>query len=181
MNEDRKSPLPPGAFPPGAPANPYIAGVILGLTLLGSFLLLGTGLGASAGIARVGAFVQGCVLPTHTLSSEYFGSWGEDPLAYYLVFMLVGVFLGGLFSAVLGRRVRWTLERGAAASPRLRATLALAGGVVVGFASRLASGCTSGQALTGSAMLASGSLAFLGCVFAGGYATAWLMRRQWHD
>jgi uncharacterized membrane protein YedE/YeeE len=58
---------------------------------------------------------------------------------------------------------------------------ALAGGVIVGFASRLAQGCTSGQALSGGALLLTGSLVFLLCVFASGYATAWFVRRQWHD
>jgi len=57
--------------------------------------------------------------------------------------------------------------------------MALAGGILVGFASRLASGCTSGQALTGGAMLASGSLLFLASMFASGYAMAWFVRRQW--
>jgi hypothetical protein len=51
----------------------------------------------------------------------------------------------------------------------------------VGFASRLAQGCTSGQALTGGAMLLSGSLVFLVSLFASGYAMAWLFREQWHD
>ena len=161
--------------------NPYLAGVMLGLTLLGSFLILGAGLGASAGIARVGAFAESCVAASHVLSSEYFGSWGPTPLRYYLVFMLLGTFLGGLFSALLGNRVRFTLERGKASPARLRAVLALVGGIIVGFASRLAQGCTSGQALSGGAMLLSGSLVFMGCVFAGGYATAWFVRRQWHD
>ena len=35
--------------------------------------------------------------------------------------------------------------------------------------------------LTGSALLMTGSLVYLGCVFAGGYAAAWFFRRQWHD
>jgi uncharacterized membrane protein YedE/YeeE len=161
--------------------NPYMAGVLLGLTLLASFLILGAGLGASAGIARVGAFAESCVAAEHVLSSEYFGRWGAQPLRYYLVFMLAGTFLGGLFSALLANRLSLRIERGRAASAGLRAALALAGGIIVGYASRLAQGCTSGQALTGGAMLLSGSLLFLCCVFAGGYATAWFVRRQWHD
>lgn len=161
--------------------NPYVAGVLLGLTLLASYLVLGAGLGASGGLARLAAWAEGCLAPAHTQSSEYFGAWGTQPLNYYLVFMLAGVFLGGLFSAVLARRVRFQIERGRKASRRLRLALALIGGVLAGFASRLARGCTSGQALSGSAMLLSGSLIFLICVFAGGYAAAWLVRRQWYD
>ena len=161
--------------------NPYLAGVLLGLALLASYLILGAGLGASGGLSRFAAWAEGCLAPSHTQSSEYFGAWGDRPLNYYLVFMLAGVFLGGLFSAVLARRVRFQVERGKKASLGLRLTLALIGGVLAGFASRLAQGCTSGQALSGSAMLLSGSLVFLICVFAGGYAAAWLVRRQWHD
>jgi hypothetical protein len=159
--------------------NPYLAGVLLGLVLLASFLTLGVGLGASAGIARVGAYAQGCVMPEHVAKSAYFGAWGSDPLRYYLVFMFAGTLLGGLVSALAGRRVRPQLERGPNASRGLRAAFALAGGVLAGFASRVASGCTSGQALTGGAMLATGSLLFLCAMFASGYATAWFVRRQW--
>ncbi len=163
-------------------SNPYLAGVFLGVVLLASFLLLGAGLGASSGIARLGAFLSGLILPTHTFSSEYFGAWGEKPLHYYLVFMLLGVFLGGLFSAILSRRVQKSVvEKGNAISSKIRLIYALTGGILVGFASRLAGGCTSGQALTGGALLLTGSLIFLICVFAGGYAAAYFVRRQWHD
>ena len=161
--------------------NPYLAGVLLGLTLLASYLILGAGLGASGGLARMAAWAEGCLAPAHTQASEYFGAWGEKPLNYYLVFMIVGVFLGGLFSAVLARRVRFQVERGRKASRGLRITFALVGGVLAGFASRLAQGCTSGQGLSGVAMLLSGSLVFLVFVFVGGFAAAWLVRRQWHD
>lgn len=162
-------------------ANPYLAGVLLGLVLLASFMTLGAGLGASGGIARIGAALSMAVSAPHTLSSEYFGKWGATPLDYYLVFMFVGTFVGALFSALLANRARLQVERGAASSMGLRLGYALAGGVLVGFASRLARGCTSGQALSGGALLLSGSLVFLVCLFASGYAAAWFVRRQWDD
>ena len=169
----------PSSDSPRPHANPYLAGVLLGLVLLASFLSLGVGLGASAAIARAGAYAQGCLMPGHVADSAYFGAWGDDPLRYYLVFMFVGTLLGGLVSAIVGRRVRPQLERGPTASRGLRAALALSGGVLVGFASRVASGCTSGQALTGGAMLVTGSLLFLVAMFVSGYAMAWFVRRQW--
>ncbi len=162
-------------------ANPYLVGVALGLVLLASFTILGAGLSASGGLARFGAALSVSVAPTHTLSSEYFGKWGENSLQYYVVFMFVGTFVGGLFSALLARRVRIQVERGAASSVGRRLGYALAGGTIVGFASRLAQGCTSGQGLTGGALLLSGSLVFLVCLFASGYAAAWFVRKQWHD
>ncbi len=162
-------------------ANPYLAGILLGLVLLASFVILGAGLGASGGIARIGASVSMCVSAPHTLGSEYFGKWGAQPLNYYLVFMFAGTFIGALFSALLANRVRIQVERGAASSVKRRLGYALVGGLIAGFASRLAQGCTSGQALSGGALLLSGSIVFMLCLFASGYATAWFVRRQWHD
>jgi len=161
--------------------NPYLAGLLLGATLLAAFLVLGTGLGASGAIARVAAQIEGWVLPSHTSDSVYFGPWGEHPLRYYLVFMVIGTFLGGLFSAILSRRVVFKEEKGAKSPGRLRTIFALCGGILVGFASRLAGGCTSGQALTGGALLLTGSLIFMMCLFASGYAIAHFVRRQWDD
>jgi hypothetical protein len=71
------------------------------------------------------------------------------------------------------------VERGPRISPRTRLILALSGGIVAGFASRLARGCTSGQALTGAAMLFTGSVVFMVCLFIGAYATAYFVRREW--
>lgn len=162
-------------------SNPYLSGVLLGLVLLASFVLLGAGLGASGGMARIGAALSLCVAAPHTLTSEYFGKWGAQPMEYYLVFMLAGIFAGAWFSALLASRARLQVERGAACPVGRRLAYALAGGVLAGFASRLAQGCTSGQALSGGALLLTGSMVFMICVFAGGYATAWFCRRQWHD
>jgi len=172
--------------------NPYYAGVLLGVTLLLSYLILGAGLGASSGIARIGAYIELSLAPARTVASEYFGRWGEQPLdyfgrwgeqplQYYDVIMLAGVFFCGLISALLANRCDVKVERGAKCSRKKRLLFALAGGILAGFASRLASGCTSGQALSGSAVLVMGSLLFLICVFVGGYSIAWFVRRQWDD
>ena len=53
------------------------------------------------------------------------------------------------------------------------------GGVISGVAAQIARGCTSGQALTGGALLNLGSWTFMLCVFAGGYAVSYFMRRAW--
>ncbi len=161
--------------------NPYLAGFLLGLTLLVSFIVLGAGLGASNAIARAAAWCGLCVVPDNVLGSKYFGAWGGDPMNYYLVYMLVGVLLGGFVSAVINKRVKVMVERGAAFPAGKRLILALLGGILAGFASRLARGCTSGQALTGTALLSTGGVAFLLATFAGGYLMAYFFRRQWHD
>lgn len=170
----------PFAPSPGAPyMNPYLAGVLLGLTLLFAFLTLGTGLGASGAESRLAAWIMLRVAPAWTQASEYFGAYGPNPLANSLVFMLAGVFLGGLVSALVAERVVFTVERGPSAPAGKRLVLALAGGLLSGWAARLAQGCTSGQALTGGAQFMAGSLVFMTCLFASGFALAWLCKGQW--
>lgn len=165
--------------------NPYLAGLLLGGTLLASFLVLGAGLGASAAPIRCAAWIESILAPSHATGSEFFGQKyladGASPLRYYLIFMFTGTFLGGLLSAILAKRVHPSVERGRAFGAKARLGLALAGGILVGYASGLASGCTSGQALTGGALLANGSIVFMICVFAGGYAAAYFVRGQWND
>jgi uncharacterized membrane protein YedE/YeeE len=57
--------------------------------------------------------------------------------------------------------------------------LAFGGGAIMGVGAKLARGCTSGQALTGGALLNLGSWAFMLSVFAGGYALAYFVRKEW--
>lgn len=166
-------------IPDSPPMNPYLAGMFLGLTLLASYLILGTGLGASGGFARFGAWLEHQILPARVEASAYFGPWFPAPLSYYLIFMVLGVFAGGFISAASGGRLRFKIERGPTASSSTRLILALLGGILAGFASRLAQGCTSGQGLSGGALLLTGSFVFMGCLFATGYLTAWAFRRQW--
>jgi hypothetical protein len=71
------------------------------------------------------------------------------------------------------------VERGETFPRGRRLLLALVGGLLAGYAARLARGCTSGQALSGGALLLTGSLIFMFSIFAGGYAAAWFVRRQW--
>jgi uncharacterized membrane protein YedE/YeeE len=76
-------------------------------------------------------------------------------------------------------RFQTKVEKGPRISTRGRLLYAAGGGVVMGLGAALARGCTSGQALSGGALLATGSWAFMMMVFAGGYAMAYVVRRQW--
>lgn len=161
--------------------NPYLVGFLLGVTLLASFLILGTGLGISGAFARLAAWVGLSLSPDYILESQYFAAWGKQPLRYYLVFMAIGTLVGGFVSAFVNRRIKVQAERGATCSAKKRLFFALSGGIIVGFATRLARGCTTGMALTGSALLTTGGIAFFIATLAGGYLTAYLFRGQWHD
>ncbi|MBI5435378.1 MAG: YeeE/YedE family protein [Planctomycetes bacterium] len=161
--------------------NPYLSGIGLGLVLVLSYVVLGAGLGASGAIARTSAVLADRVAPAAVRHNAYFSPWFAEgsPLAHYLVFMAVGVLLGGFGSALNAGRVAPGIERGAGASAFVRLGYALGGGALAGFASRMAQGCTSGQALSGGALLLSGSWAFMFAVFAGAFGAAWFVRKEW--
>lgn len=162
--------------------SPYVAGVGIGLALLASFVVLGSGLGASGAFSRLAATLSDSVAPAYTESHSYWKTYfgGERaPLNDWMTWQIAGVFVGGLLGALTAGRFRRGVEKGAAFATRHRLLLAFAGGTLTGVAARLARGCTSGQALSGGALLSLGSWAFMFSVFAGGFAAAWFVRRQW--
>jgi len=163
--------------------NPYLAGLGLGFVLLASFVVMGRGLGASGAFSSLVATGVNAVSPSHAGSNEYYseylGDGTQSPLKDWLVFEVLGVFTGGFISGILSGRVRRTIEKGPQISIRMRFILAFLGGGMMGIGAKLARGCTSGQALTGGALLAVGSWAFMMCVFGGAYAMAYFVRRQW--
>ncbi|MBM3300689.1 MAG: YeeE/YedE family protein [Deltaproteobacteria bacterium] len=163
--------------------NPYLAGVALGLVLLLSFYLLGTGLGASGAIVRTAAVVAHGVAPDAVEQNGYFKSLyktgQKHPLLNRIVFMVIGVFIGGLVGVLTAGRFRPEVGRGPSAGVGLRLVLAFVGGIIGGIGTRFAQGCTSGQALSGGATMVLGSWVFMVAVFATAFAAAYFVRRQW--
>ncbi|MBI4427815.1 MAG: YeeE/YedE family protein [Ignavibacteriales bacterium] len=162
--------------------NPYVAGIGLGLVLLLSFVVMGRGLGASGAFTSVVAVGVKTVAPAHAQSSEFYQEYlpaNTHPLKDWLVFEVAGVIIGGFISGSLAGRTRRSVDRGPNATPNMRLTYAFFGGALIGFGSKLARGCTSGQALTGGAVLSLGSWIFMIAVFVGAYAVAYVVRRQW--
>jgi uncharacterized protein len=164
-------------------SNPYVAGVALGLVLLATYVIMGRGLGASGAVASTVSWCVGVIAPAHAQASDYFTGYLEGgvghPLMAWLVFEVLGVIVGGFLSGWMAHRLSRTVEKGPHATTRGRLAFAFAGGALMAIGARLARGCTSGQALSGGAMLNAGSWAFMMMVFAGAYALAGLMRRQW--
>ena len=161
--------------------NPYLAGFGLGLVLLATFVILGRGLGASGAFSALLVWLMSFASPDYVTSNAvHSGYWNEGrPLMAFLVFLTVGSFAGAAVSGWLAGRSTLVVERGPRISTAARLALAFAGGAIMAFGAKLASGCTSGQALTGGALLNVGSWTFMIAVFIGGYALAPLVRRQW--
>ena len=159
-------------------ANPYLAGFGLGLVLLSSFVVMGWGLGASSAFASCAAWCVSLVSPAHAHSNPFFAEY-LDPSSLWMVLEVSGLFVGGMVSGLLANRSRLDVEKGPRIGVAGRFSLAFLGGGVMAVGARMAGGCTSGQALTGGALLNAGSWAFMMCVFGGAYALAWFLRREW--
>jgi uncharacterized membrane protein YedE/YeeE len=162
--------------------NPYVAGTILGVVLFATFYVTGGGLGASAGMSRIQTGILDVFAPAHVDRTAYFAEMAgghRSAWSHYSIFMIVGTLLGGFASGLFNRRVKPELRKGPRVTTATRVAFALLGGALMGFGARLARGCTSGQALSGGAVLSVGSWAFAFAVFAGAYAVAWFFRRLW--
>ncbi|HET7824794.1 MAG TPA: YeeE/YedE thiosulfate transporter family protein [Anaeromyxobacter sp.] len=159
--------------------NPYLAGVALGLVLAATYLVMGTGLGASGGSLRMGVAALSAVAPDHVAATPALARAAASEHAGWLVYELAGVVLGGLVAAYTSGRLKAEVLKGPRISTAGRLALALAGGVLMGAAAKLTRGCASGQALTGGALLSVGSWVFFLSFFAGGYGLAWFVRREW--
>lgn len=161
--------------------NPYLGGAALGLVLLATFAVMGKGLGASSASFRAGVWAVSTVAPAHVASVPAMAAVAarRHPLDDWIVFEVLGMIAGGALGALTSGRFGREVLRGPTFAAGGRLALALGGGILMGFAARLARGCTSGQALSGGAVMSVGSWAFMMSVFAGGYAVAWFVRRQW--
>jgi hypothetical protein len=163
--------------------NPYLAGFGLGLVLLASFVIMGRGLGASGALTSAAAATVNALAPAHAKANafyaDYLGDGTVSPFKDWLVFQVIGVFVGGLLSGAFANRLRVTVEKGPRISTAARLALAFVGGAILAFGAKLALGCMSGQALTGGALLNAGSWAAMMCIFGGAYGLAWFVRRQW--
>ena len=159
--------------------NPHLAGVALGLVLAGTYLVMGTGLGASGGSLRIGVAALEVVAPEHVAATPPLARAKVAEHPNWLVYELFGVMLGGLVAAYTAGRLRPEVLKGPRISTAGRLGLALAGGVLMGLAAKVSRGCASGQALSGGALLSVGSWIFFLAFFAGGYGMAWFVRREW--
>ena len=162
--------------------SPYVAGAIIGLLQIPTFLLMDTALGASSSFVTVAAHIAS-LFDSHITEAKYLAShlWGAKN--WWQVAVVGGIAVGAFLSMRLSGARRqvispvWAKATGTT-SLAGRAPLAFIAGFIMLFGARIAGGCTSGHGISGMAQLSVGStLAVIG-MFAGGIATALLLRRH---
>ena len=163
--------------------NPYVAGTLLGIVLFLAFFITGSGLGASGGLNRMLVYVQNIFAPEHIDQVPYLlkmAGGATNPLNSWIVYLTAGTIVGGFVSGLFGRRVKVETNKGPQINDKTRWIMAFIGGALMGYGARLARGCTSGQALSGGAVLSVGSWAYMLALFVGAYALAYFFRRFWN-
>jgi hypothetical protein len=145
------------------------------MVLLASFVFAGRGLGASGAFASLAGRSLAATVPAATAGdaalADRLPSSGSL-LDEWIVFELLGVFAGAALSAWLAGRLH-RREPPPSSGRMLRAG---AGGVLMGLGARLAYGCTSGLALSGGSLLATGAWAFIPIAFGTAILVTFLAR-----
>ena len=162
--------------------NPYLAGVLLGLVLLGAMYLSGRGLGASGGIKYCVVSIVGALSETHVDVSPYYIKYFEgdkSPLKNWLVLEILGMLVGGFISGAISGRLTWKIEKSPRISKPRRLIFAFLGGVFFVYGAQMARGCTSGAALSGMAVLTTAGFVTMIAIFGSGYLFAWFFRKNW--
>jgi len=142
--------------------NPYLGGVILGTFLFLAFYISGRGLGASGAVKNSVAATVNVIAPGHVANSAYYSQ-----------------FAGAFFSGIIFNRLKFKVEHSPKITSRRRLVFALAGGLIFGFGSQLARGCTSGAALSGMAVLSFGGYITMIAIFGTAFVAAWIFRKNW--
>jgi uncharacterized membrane protein YedE/YeeE len=160
--------------------NPLLAGVLLGMVLLATFVITGHGLGATGFTTRLTAWIGMYVAPAATNANDYLGGMVEDgkPLSSWITWQVIGVALGALASAFFARRIQFKMDGAKFLGGSKRPWTALFGGVLAGFGARIAAGCTSGLGLSGAAVLSLAGFTFLGTFFAVGLLVSRFMKEE---
>lgn len=163
--------------------SPYLVGALLGALLWFIFSIPQKTLGVSTNFSQAVRLAEEAIAPSHAAQLTYFADYKIPRLLGWETGILIGTVLGAWAAALLGasfltgRLPELWVER--FGPSRLQAySLAILGGLFVGYGARLAGGCTSGHGISGTLQLAVSSWAFFIAVFAAGLATAALLFRK---
>lgn len=162
--------------------SPYLAGAIIGLLQIPAFLLMDTGLGASSSFVKIAGHLA-LLADAGAADATYFTKYVTSSKYVWQTALVVGIALGAFLSMRLSGAKRKPVSdvwQGAfgVTSAGSRYVMAFAGGFILLFGARLASGCTSGHGLTGMSQLAVSSSVVVASIFAGGITTALIFTRR---
>jgi uncharacterized membrane protein YedE/YeeE len=160
--------------------SPYVAGAGIGVLSCLAFLLSDRPIGCSSAFVKARGMIGKAIDPARMKTKEYYRE--IVPQVDWAFMIIPGIVIGAFISAFISGsfHILWVPSTWGSIfgyDPILRIAVALTGGILLGFGSRWAGGCTSGHGINGSIQLSLASIITACCFFAGGIATAVLLYR----
>ena len=160
--------------------SPYVAGAGIGVLSCLAFLLSDRPLGCSTAYIKAGGLIRKTINKDTLAGKEFYKE--IVPQVDWAFMIIPGIVIGAFISAFISGsfHILWVPSTWGSIfgyDPILRIAVALTGGILLGFGSRWAGGCTSGHGINGSIQLSLASIITACCFFAGGIATAVLLYR----
>ena len=155
---------------------------MLGILLIATFYITGRGVGATGATKSAVIATVEKVAPKHASKSAFYEKYYDEeknPMKNWLVFETIGILAGAFFSGALAGRVRFRVQHPPHITSKTRLIFAAAGGLLFGIGSQLARGCTSGAALSGSAVLSLGGIITMVSIFGTAFLVAYFFRKLW--
>lgn len=161
--------------------SPYVVGVGIGVLSCFTFLISGKALGCSTSFARSAGMIESLFRPKEVEAKLYYQEF--KPAVDWQWMLVVGMVIGALISSLLSGDFQWQWipskwEASFGADRVIRIAASLLGGILLGFGSRWAGGCTSGHGISGTMQLAVSSWISAICFFIGGVSAALFLYRS---
>jgi uncharacterized protein len=161
--------------------SPYVAGALLGLVGVLSVALSSNLLGASGAFENLAGMVGQAVAPQ--LFDNLYFNFVMPPGISWQVYLLIGIFFGGLLAARSVKKLTWTSmpekQWSKIFGPQRwkRWVIGFLGAIVLEYGAGIAGGCTSGLAISGGMLLAPAAFLFIAGMFASGIVTTLIVYR----
>ena len=161
--------------------SPYVVGIGIGVLSWFTFLISGRALGCSTSFARSAGMIERLFRPKEVEAKLYYREF--KPVVDWQWMLVVGMVIGALISSLLSGDFQWQWipskwEASFGANRIIRIGASLLGGILLGFGSRWAGGCTSGHGISGTMQLAVSSWISAICFFIGGIFAALFLYRS---
>ncbi|MBD3383915.1 YeeE/YedE family protein [candidate division KSB1 bacterium] len=158
--------------------SPYAVGVGIGILSWFTFFISQKPIACSTTFARLSGMIKMLFRGRKVELGPYYQKF--KPVVDWQMMLVSGIVIGALLSALLSGDLHWqwvplSWETAFGTDPLLRTVMALLGGIIIGFGSRWAGGCTSGHGISGTLQLAVSSWISAVCFFIGGIVTAHLI------
>lgn len=154
--------------------SPYLIGAAIGLLNIGAFAVFRKGIGVSGAYESSAALLARRLAPDAAHVNDYVKARKEPPKFNWESWLVLGAILGGMAAARAGTSAAADGRPGA--DPKRSPLASAAGGAMLMFGARMADGCTSGHALSGTAQGAGSSWLFTPLMFGVGSLVARLSR-----